>query len=232
MNERLASVRERSEARVPVHSDRIPAGSGYGCRVPAGHVLTLTMVGAAQIIDLDLFVAEDPTEHLHAPTQLHWEGGRLPVGTPLWGNPPRSRQLATVLTDTLVPTPSTEGMRDHKCYGAHCNPHHWAIYGASIPSTCYDNLWQGCDMVGVDRRLIHDNLNLYMRAALDPSTGVHLNSVSDARDGDRFGVLAEVDLLAVLSLCPYGDGSIEPLEWHLGTVPTAPVDIAVTDGRP
>ena len=228
----LDALRGRAAGRDPVHADRIPAGTGYGCRVPAGHLLTLSMVGAAQIIDLDLFVEDDHTEHFHAPTQLHREGGRLPVGVPLWGTPPRSRRLGTVVTDTLVPTPSSSGMRDHKCYGAHCNPHHWALYGASMPSTCYDNLWQGCDMAGVDRRLIHDNLNLFMRAALDPVTGAHLNSLSDAADGDRFELLAEVDLIAVLSLCPYGDGSVEPLDWHLGAVPTAPVDISVTDVRP
>lgn len=232
MSERLDAIRARAAVGPRVHGHRIPAGTGYGCRVPAGHVLSLAMVGTAQIIDLDLFVADDPTEHFHAPTQLHWEGGRLLVGTSVWGTPPRSRQLATVLTDTLEPTSSPEGMRDHKCYGAHCNPHHWALFGASIPATCYDNLWQGCELVGVDRRLIHDNLNLFMRAALDPHTGAHLNSTTDAVDGDRFELHAEVDLLAVLSLCPYGDGSVEPLDWHRGQVPTAPVDVTVIDARP
>ena len=207
----------------------VPAGTGYGCRVKAGQVVKLLMLEGAQIIDLDVFSATDPDEHLHVPTQLRLEGGRVGQMSRLWGTPPASRPLATVVADHIDRSATPGMLRDHKSYGAHCNPHQWLVFAGFAPRTCYDNLADGCRMVGLVPRDIHDNVNLYMKAALEPGTGRHLNMTSDARAGDYIQFYAETDLFVVMSLCPYGDGSVVPQDWATTPVPTYPVALEIAD---
>jgi uncharacterized protein YcgI (DUF1989 family) len=186
------------------------------------------MIEGAQILDVDLFSANDPSEHFHAPTQLWLEGGRVAPFTRIWGTPPRSRPLATVIYDRIEFRDVGSGYRDHKCYGAHCNPHPWAHFAKYQPNTCYDNLRTGSAMVGLGQRDIHDNLNLYMKAALDSATGKHLNIASDARAGDYIEFFAEIDLLVAVSLCPYGDGSVVPDDWATTPVPRFPIVVQIS----
>jgi uncharacterized protein YcgI (DUF1989 family) len=205
----------------------IPKNSGYGARVPAGHVFKLEMIEGAQIIDLDIFAAADPSEHYSAATQVWAEGGRVSVFTRVWGTPPKSRPLATVIADRISFHDEGEGLRDHKSYGAHCNPHDWMLFAGFLPNTCYDNLRAACAALGLPQQAIHDNLNLYMKAALDPDTGRHLNVTSDARAGDFIEFYAETDLLIAFSLCPYGDGSVVPQDWATTPVPQHPVVLEI-----
>lgn len=208
----------------PIASEVVPAGTGFGSRVPAGHTFRLVMRENAQIIDLDIFSAQDPDEHYHAPTQLLLEGGRIGPWTRIWGTPPLTRPLATVVRDEIAHRRTEGHLRDHKSYGAHCNPHQWMLFAGFVPRTCYDNLRQGCAMVDLPQRAIHDNLNLYMKSALDPTTGRHLNVRSDAQAGDFIEFYAEIDLLVAFSLCPYGDGSVVPEDWATTPVPVSPVE--------
>lgn len=212
-----------------VRREVVPAGCGYGCLVRAGQALRIVMLEGAQIIDLDIFSAVDPTEFLHAPSQLRLEGGRVGELTRLWGTPPRTRPLATVVSDGIARGDDSEMLRDHKSYGAHCNPHQWLVFAGFAPRTCYDNLTEGCAMVGLEPRDIHDNINLYMKSALEPATGKHLNTVSDATVGDHIQFFAEADIHIVLSLCPYGDGSVVPEDWATTPVPTRPVALEISD---
>ncbi len=205
----------------------VPVDTGHGARVRAGQTFRLEMVEGAQIIDLDVFSADDPSEHYHAPTQLWFEGGRVSTFTRVWGTPPRSRPLATVIADRIDHRDEGLGLRDHKAYGAHCNPHDWMLFAGFLPNTCYDNLRAACASVGLPQRAIHDNLNLYMKSALDPTTGKHLNVTSDARAGDYLQFYAETDLLICLSLCPYGDGSVVPEDWATTPVPQHPVALEI-----
>jgi uncharacterized protein YcgI (DUF1989 family) len=207
----------------------IPKNSGFGTRVEAGQSFRLEMVEGAQILDVDLFNADDPSEHYSAATQLWFEGGRVSTFTRVWGTPPRTRPLATVIADRISHQEIGDGYRDHKGYGAHCNPHHWILFAGFVPNTCYDNLRTGCAMVGLPQTAIHDNLNLYMKAALEPATGKHLNVVSDAVAGDYIQFFAEVPLLVVFSLCPYGDGSVVAEDWATTPIPQRPVALEVAD---
>lgn len=209
--------------------DIVETNTGYGVRVLAGHTFRLEMIEGPQIIDLDIFAAEDPLEHYSAATQLWLEGGAVTVFTRIWGLPPRSRPLATVIADHIGRVDAGHGLRDHKAYGAHCNPHHWVLFADQLPNTCYDNLRAGCAMVGLPQQRIHDNLNLYMKAAMDPLTGQHLNVTSDAVKGDYIQFFAEIDLLIVLSLCPYGDGSVPPEEWATTPIPEYPIAVEIAD---
>lgn len=207
----------------------IPANTGFGARVEPGQTFRFEMIEGAQILDVDIFSADDPGEHYSAATQIWLEGGRVSNGTRIWGTPPRSRPIATVIADRIHNTDIGEGYRDHKGYGAHCNPHHWMLFAGFVPNTCYDNLRAGCEMVGLPQRSIHDNLNLYMKAALDPASGKHLNVVSDAVAGDYIQFYAEIALLVVVSLCPYGDGSVVAEDWATTPIRQRPIAFEIAD---
>lgn len=62
-------------------------------------------------------------------------------------------------------------------------------------------------MVGLNQRFICDNVNLFMKSALDPITGAVTVGASDARVGDYIEFYAEAPVLCVFSLCPAGAGS-------------------------
>jgi uncharacterized protein YcgI (DUF1989 family) len=68
-----------------------------------------------------------------------------------------------------------------------------------------------------------------MKAAMDPRTGQHLNVVSDASPGDYIQFYAELDLLVVVSLCPYGDGAVVPSDWATTPISRRPIAIEVAD---
>lgn len=207
----------------------VEKNTGHGARVASGQVFTLEMIEGPQIIDLDVFAADDPSEHYSASTQVWTEGGRIGLYSRIWSNPPTSRPLATVIADRISFREEGLGLRDHKSYGAHCNPHDWLLFAGFLPNTCYDNLQAACAMVGLPQQAIHDNLNLYMKSALDPETGRHLNVTSDAQAGDAISFYAETDLLIAFSLCPYGDGSVVPQDWATTPVPQHPVALLVAD---
>lgn len=228
----------RRPAFATVASTHVPANTGHGFRVDAGQAFRFVMTEGVQIVDACMFNATNVEEHYDASTQFRVEGSFITRLTRIWGNPPLSRALATVLVDTVRWTDSPRGFRDHKCYGGHCNPHHWAMYSAGRVRTCYDNLRAAVEMLGLNQRHIHDNMNLFERMAMDPYTGRHLHAQSDAQRDDYLEFYAEVPLLVAVSLCPMGDGSIPPdlvtpETWQSHDPPVRPIQIQVLDtGQP
>jgi uncharacterized protein len=217
-------------------SHLVPKRSGYGWRVSAGQAFRLVMVEGGQVADLCIFAADDPREHYAAGAQFYVEGARVTKTTRIWSNPPWSRPLATVTGDTVRVRPPIDGRgmssparQHHKCYGAHCNPHHWKLFAGIHPPTCYDNLRAACAQLGLDQTYIHDNLNLFGRFAMDPESGLHIPEPTQAERGDYIEFFAEVDLLLALSACPYGYSAVPPEEWADGAPPARPIGVEVFD---
>jgi uncharacterized protein YcgI (DUF1989 family) len=221
-NTRAEPTRGLSATRAPSDEyDQLVAGGAHSAasiRVPAGHRLRMSCPERPQIVDLNLFSALDPSEHYAAGVQVNREGIFLRVGQPIWGS--AGRPLAVLAADTLPPN-------HHKTCGAHCNPHHWVYFAGRHPHTCYDNLRAACAQAGLSQRAIHDNLNLFQRSHIDPVTGHQDTVESYGRPGDSIEIRAEIDLLACLSLCPYGDGSVEPADWANAAIPVTPIRLQV-----
>lgn len=204
-----------------------PPGTGYGFRVQAGQAFRLSMVEGPQILDVDIFNAQDVTEHYAAGAQFHIEGTLVSRFTRIWGTPPKSRPLATVIADSVRWRDNAGSLRDHKSYGGHCHPHHWVLFAGRHPRTCYDNLRAGLAMLGLSQRHIHDNLNLFEKMGMDPYTGQHTHAKSDAEAGDYLEFYAELSLLVAVSLCPYGEGSVPPSGWRETEISVRPISIEV-----
>jgi uncharacterized protein YcgI (DUF1989 family) len=56
---------------------------------------------------------------------------------------------------------------------------------------------------------VHDVLNVFMCTGFTRDTGQYFMKASPVRAGDTLVMLAEIDLLGVLSACPGGDCSSE-----------------------
>jgi uncharacterized protein YcgI (DUF1989 family) len=230
-----AKLIKRQRSFIRASSYIVPARSGYGLRIQAGQTFRLVMVEGGQVIDLCLFAAEDPREHYAGGAQFYTEGARVTRGTRIWGTPPRSRPLATVIADTVRTRPEGGlGLREparqhHKCYDGHCNPHHWLLYAGIHPPTCYDNLRDACAQLGLSQYAIHDNLNLFDPFNMDPESGVHTKEATHAEQGDYLEFYAEIDLLLALSACPYGYTATPPEQWKDKEIPARPVGVEVFD---
>lgn len=214
----------------------VPPRSGFGWRVQAGQAFQLVMIAGGQVADLCIFAAEDPREHYAAGAQFYIEGARVTRGIRIWGTPPRSRPLATVTADTVRARPDGggRGLREaakqhHKCFGAHCNPHHWMLFAGIHPPTCYDNLRAACAQLGLSQYYIHDNLNLFGRFAMDPDSGIYNAEPTQAEQGDYLEFYAETDLLLALSACPYGYMATPPEQWKDQVPPARPIGVQVFD---
>jgi uncharacterized protein YcgI (DUF1989 family) len=197
---------------------------GYGFAAEAGHVFRFTMVEDAQTLDTCFLSAEDPTTEYFLPgVQLAIEGFVITRLTRLWSTPPKSRPLATCIADTVRPRPNAFYMRDHFCHTAYCNSHVRRLFARSERNACYDNLREGIAMLGLSQRYIPDNVNLFMKGAIDPITGAVLVARSDARRDDYIEFYAEVPLFCVFSLCPAGGGSDDALLEGYVDPPTHPI---------
>lgn len=211
-----------------------PPETGWGFRVQAGQIFRLRTVDEPQIADVCVMNAHNPSEHYAPGSQLAIEGSNVTRLTRIWGTPPESRPLCTCIADTLRQRDDTLNVRHHVVYSGHCNPHHWKLFAGIHPQTCYDNLRAGMASIGLDQRLIHDNLNIFQKSGIDPVTGNFLMEPSDAEAGDYIEFYAEIDLVVVMSLCPSGGGTRRPEEWARGEIPvnSLAVEIFETDTKP
>ena len=203
-------VRAAQKRYVQVEQFEIPPPSGHGFKVRAGQVARFLISHGPQIVDLDVFNADNPQERLWANQTLSREGFWLTVFSRLWSNMPLFRPLATITEDTVKTDQSQGPARHHHIFGAHCNPHYWYISTGKrdLPS-CYDNLCKAIAPFGLAPEHVHDNLNLFQKT-LRLSNGTSMSVRSDARVGDYVDFYAELNLLMAASLCPRGSGKTEP----------------------
>jgi uncharacterized protein YcgI (DUF1989 family) len=222
----LAGARETF---VRQSSTIVPRGTGYGFRVEVGQAFRLSMVERAQILDVNMMNAEDPTEHYETGTQMAIEGGRITRFTRIWGSPPRSRPLATCLADTVRSRPNPGQLRDHFCHSGHCSAHFWTLFTGEHHRPCYDNLRAGMAMLGLSQRWIHSSMNLFMKGAFDPAAIMRVDA-SDAERGDYIEFFAEIPLHVVMSLCPNGSGRSPDDIWDDALrTPVYPVGVEIYD---
>ena len=145
-----------------VGSVEVPPDSGRHIRVPQGYIFRLACPDGAQVADVCFFNADDPTEHFWANQTLLREGAHVTRGSRLRGTMPLYRPLGTIIADTVADRVASGETRHHIVLGAHCNRYMWLLAtGRGDHPNCYDQLCDAVDAAGVDRALIHDNVNFF-----------------------------------------------------------------------
>ena len=108
-----------------------------------------------------------------------------------------------------------DGCSVHDVIGTRCDPYtQHLLAGTDYDRCCHSNLTRalvaatGLPVEEAERH-VHDVLNVFMCTGFDRATGRYTMKASPVRAGDALELLAEIDLLALLSACPGGDCSAE-----------------------
>ncbi len=194
--------------------------------VPAGHILRIHSVQGPQVGDLNLFNAHDLSERFYSGKTRALHGTHVTTGDRLWSSFPTLRPMATVTHDTLAWYGIDEfGGSVHDVIGTRCDPYTGHLLaGTQYHHCCHSNLTralaahQGLSLAEAEP-FVHDVLNVFMCTGFTRDTGQYFMKASPVRPGDYFEILAEIDLLAVLSACPGGDCSAEHSSDHAACYP-------------
>lgn len=216
------TLRSKASTFTKVYEQPIAVSDGGGAiRVQAGQVLRISCPDGPQISDVCFWNADDPTEMLWNDQTLNQEGLYLSTFSRLWSTMPWYRPLMTIIDDTVVTV--SEGpprTRHHSIIAAHCNPHNWFwTFGQStehefVTYNCWSNLAKAIKRFGLGPEALHDNLNLFQRIGLDPTTFKQFTEPSCAVAGDHVDFFAEHNVIVAASICPSGADSLPPTTQH------------------
>ncbi len=193
----------------------VPPRDARALRVPAGHFLSILCPEGAQVGDLNLFNAADLSERFYSGKTRALHGTHVSTGARLWSCFPHLRPMATITHDSLAwYGTDPHGGRVHDVIGTRCDPYTAHLLGGvEYHHCCHSNLTRalsaetGLPLHEAENH-VHDVLNVFMCTGFTPE-GRYFMKASPARAGDRLEMLAEIDLLAVLSACPGGDCGAE-----------------------
>ncbi|EBA05301.1 hypothetical protein RB2150_14466 [Rhodobacteraceae bacterium HTCC2150] len=185
-------------------------------KLKAGQVLRISSVNGPQVGDLNLFNANDLDERFYSGKTRALHGTHISTGDRMWSSFPHLRPMAMVVDDTL----DWYGFDDfggavHDVIGTRCDPYTGNLLaGTQYHHCCHSNLTRAlADATGMTMTqaepFVHDVLNVFMCTGFTRDTGQYFMKASPVRPGDHLDLLAEIDLLAVLSACPGGDCSSE-----------------------
>ncbi len=194
----------------------VPPRDAAAIRVPAGHVLRIHCPEGPQVGDLNLFNAHDLSERFYSGKTRALHGSHVTTGDQLWSCFPFLRPIATITGDTLSwYGRDAFGGSVHDVIGTRCDPYTARLLGGeNYHYCCHSNLTRaladatGLSLVQAEGH-VHDVLNVFMCTGFTHDTGQYFMKASPVRAGDYLDLLAEIDLLAVMSACPGGDCSAQ-----------------------
>ena len=212
----LALYRRALAGAVPLAETRVPPRDGRAFRVAAGRFFRIAVTEGAQVGDLNLFSAADLSERFYSGKTRALHGTHLSTGARLWSSFPWLRPMATIVEDTLDwYGTDPHGGRVHDVIGTRCDPYtHRLLSGGEYHHCCHSNLTRalaaetGLPLARAEAH-VHDVLNVFMCTGFTADTGQYFMKASPARPGDHLTLLAEIDLIGVLSACPGGDCGAE-----------------------
>ncbi|WP_240758174.1 urea carboxylase-associated family protein [Palleronia sediminis] len=200
------------EGAEPIGRVDVPPRDARAIRVPRGTLLRISCPEGAQVGDLNLFAQGNLDERFFAGKTRALHGTHLDVGARMWSCFPYLRPMATLVADSLDWYGTDPfGGRVHDVIGTRCDPYTARLLGGGdYHHCCHSNLTRAlaaAEGIAPDRAeaLVHDVLNVFMCTGFTAVEGLYFMKASPARKGDRIDLLAEIDLLAVLSACPGGD---------------------------
>ncbi|PVA07931.1 urea carboxylase-associated family protein [Thalassorhabdomicrobium marinisediminis] len=208
----LAALARRREGAVNGGHVIVPPRDARCIDVPAGSFFRITCPDGPQVGDLNLWSAQDLTEHFYSGKTRALHGTHLSTGDRLWSRFPAMRPMATITRDTLDWYGwDADGGSVHDVIGTRCDPYTGRLLGGvDYHYCCHSNLTRAlADHSGLSlaraEPLVHDVLNVFMCTGFTADTHQYFMKASPVRAGDYLEFFAEIDLIVGLSACPGGD---------------------------
>lgn len=157
-----------------------------------GERLRVEQLGDGQCVDLNVFNLHDRKERFDAARTRMMHGVRPTTGAMLWSNAPRGRPLLSIIEDTV-------GLND--IVFPACSSFEYEHFARFEGHTnCQDILAEAAREYGLKPEDVHDPFNIWLEAGVG-ADGMLWSRPVAARRGDSIAFLAQVDVLAVLSVC-------------------------------
>lgn len=170
----------------------VPPGGDWSGIIKRGQYLRLVDLHGRQAIDFLCYNAAEPSERYNAADTMKINGSLfIGKGTKLYSD--MGNVLFTVTEDTCG---------RHDTIGGCCSRESNRVrYGVEDGPNCRDNLLRALSRHGLGKKDIVGNLNFFMYVPIGP---VGEMAIADgfSKPGDHIDLLAEMDVLAVLSNCP------------------------------
>jgi uncharacterized protein YcgI (DUF1989 family) len=194
----------------------VPVRSGRAFVVEAGQIVRFSTVDGPQVVDLNLWCRDDPRERFWASRTRQFYGTHVSTGHRLWSNLPFLRPMVTFIADSIAYGRDDDDAGCHDLLGTRCDPYvSQMLSGEAYDFHCHSNLTRAIAPFGLTEFDVHDVINLFQVTGLMPDDKRYFMKTCPARPGDYVELLAEIDLLMAISLCPGGDLAV-PL-WGEGS---------------
>jgi hypothetical protein len=189
----------------------IRPSNGLGFIVKAGQIFRIVQSHGPQICDMIMFNRHCHEERSDFGNSMAFEGLALHKYTRIWSSIPWMRPMATIIDDTSDYSKIPVGFVYHM-WGPHCCTEWYELtYGCRNHNSCHMNFIQALEPFGMgeaEARL--PNMNLFQAQTLEATENREIiprlsPTVTDI--GDYLELYAEIDLIVVISNCPYGDQS-------------------------
>jgi uncharacterized protein YcgI (DUF1989 family) len=204
------------QSRQTISNVVVPVRTGHAFTVRAGQIVRISSVDGPQVVDLNLWSQADPREHFWASRTRQFYGTHVTTGDRLWSNLPFLRPMVTFIADTISYGRDADDAGCHDLLGTRCDPYvNQMLSGAAYDFHCHSNLTRAVAEFGLTELDVHDVINLFQVTGLMPDDKRYFMKTCPAQPGDYVELLAEIDLLAAISLCPGGDLAV-PL-WGEGS---------------
>ncbi|MFQ6023026.1 MAG: DUF1989 domain-containing protein [Acidiferrobacterales bacterium] len=178
-----------------VYEEVIPPGRPWARIIKYHHVLRIVDLEGQQGVDFLCYNAERPEERYHAPNTLKaCRTLRLGKGHTLYSD--EARPLFTIIEDTCG---------GHDTIGGCCSaPSNAMLYGVHDCRGCRENFLEALAAFGLSRRDIVPNVNFFCNVPVlqDGRLAETVFVEGRSRAGDFVDLLADMDVLAVISNCP------------------------------
>jgi uncharacterized protein len=202
-----AKIRKRTK----VDEILIEPNTGKGFVVRAGQTYKVIQSHGSQICDVIMFNQHNREERGDSCITNVFDSISVHKNSKVWSSTPYNRPIATVVEDTADYSQIPEGYVYHIWAGHCCTEWYEASYEDKNHNSCYMHFLGALLPFGMgEAEARQPNINLFQPATIsNDSEGrlVYNLSPSKTKIGDYIEFFAEIDLIVVLSVCPYGDQS-------------------------
>jgi uncharacterized protein YcgI (DUF1989 family) len=208
----------------------VPRCTGKTIRVNKGEIFRVIEYEGKQVLDLTFVNAHNYKERFAAElsavlNSMQGLGGYYRL-TKLYSKPPYENIMATVMDD-MVGSGSRGGQRAGHFMIGHCSNRLLELWGLPGARTCSDNFADAYSEIGIklEDTYTESIFNVWMQSWIDEDGNMNFGRPL-AETGDYTDFLAEMDLIAIFSLCPFEISScndfrakalrFQVLEWQDG----------------